>query len=225
MSKRRCVICGGKPPEKDAEGNEAYAYPKTEEEARIWQISMQAKGCCVESIQQECCVCVEHIPDFVRRAKMIGSRLSAQERKKALRKVASASDACKCPDDGPPGKERPSVGVLLLNGASLPTYCATGQSCVNMRQLPAEEGDGEAKVTKRINTTDSNTEIFVLESGFQDTGGKFPDIDGTEVTLLRTPMQEEEELQRLQQELQQQEEEAEQEEDPSVRWGLYCIKF
>nr|XP_017006087.2 uncharacterized protein LOC108063483 [Drosophila takahashii] len=212
MSGRKCVICGEEPPAKDAKGNEPYAYPKTEEEARIWQASMAAQNCCVESIQNQCCVCVEHIPDFVKRAKKIGKRLRNIEREKEQLRAEREEEAagCQCPDDGEPGPERASVNVLLLNGASLPTYCGKGQSCVNLRPLPSEEGDSELRITKRLNNTDSDTEIFVQESEFKDTGGTFPDIDGTEVTVLRTPMQEEEQLQQLQ-------EEAEQEQDPSVR--------
>lgn len=202
---------------KDAKGNEAFAYPKTEEEARIWQASMAAKSCCLESIQNQCCVCVQHIPDFVKRARKIGRRQRNLERENELRREERAEEeaatGCQCPDDGEPGPERPSVNVLLLNGASLPTYCGKGQSCVELRPLPSEDGDSELKITKRLNPTDSDTEIFVQESEFKDTGGTFPDIDGTEVTVLRTPMQEEEQLQRHQHELQ----EAEQEQDPSVR--------
>uniref|UniRef100_A0A6P4FGQ3 Uncharacterized protein LOC108051013 n=1 Tax=Drosophila rhopaloa TaxID=1041015 RepID=A0A6P4FGQ3_DRORH len=217
MSGRRCVICGEEPPAKDAQGNEAYAYPKTSDEARIWQASMMAKNCCLESIQNQCCVCVEHIPDFVKRAKKIGRRLKTLEREKQkrLEEEAAAEEAlgCHCPDDGQPGPDRPSVNVLLLNGASLPTYCGQGQSCVNLRPLPSEEGDSEMRVTKWLNPKESDTEIFVQESEFKDTGGTFPDIDGTEVTMLRAPMQEEEQLEQLQHELN----DAEQEEDPSAR--------
>nr|AGV77156.1 FI21286p1 [Drosophila melanogaster] len=214
MSGRRCVICGEEPPAKDAKGNEAYAYPKTEEEARIWQSSMAAKNCCLESIQNQCCVCVEHIPDFVKRAKKIGKRLRHLEREKEKRRHEKKDgEGCKCPDDGKPGRERPSVNVLLLNGASLPTYCGKGQSCVDLRPLPAEEGDSELKITKRLDSKESDTEVFVQESEFKDTGSNFPDIDGTEVTVLRTPMQEDEQLEEEMQALQ----EAEQEQDPSVR--------
>lgn len=214
MSGRRCVICGEEPPAKDAKGNEAYAYPKTEEEARIWQSSMAAKNCCLESIQNQCCVCVEHIPDFVKRAKKIGKRLRHLEREKEKRRHEKKDgEGCKCPDDGKPGRERPSVNVLLLNGASLPTYCGKGQSCVDLRPLPAEEGDSELKITKRLDSKESDTEVFVQESEFKDTGSNFPDIDGTEVTVLRTPMQEDEQLEEEMQALQ----EAEQEQDPSIR--------
>ncbi|EDV51657.1 uncharacterized protein LOC6545292 [Drosophila erecta] len=214
MSGRRCVICGEEPPAKDAQGNDAYAYPKTEEEARIWQSSMAAKNCCLESIQNQCCVCVEHIPDFVKRAKKIGKQLRNLEREKEkLRQEKENSEACKCPDDGQPGPERPSVNVLLLNGASLPTYCGKGQSCVDLKPHPAEEGDSQLKITKKLEPKESDTEIFVQESEFKDTGRNFPDIDGTEVTVLRTPTQEDEQLEEDMQALQ----DAEQEQDPSVR--------
>ncbi|KAH8305779.1 hypothetical protein KR059_010630, partial [Drosophila kikkawai] len=213
MTMRRCVICGERPPVKDAQGNNAYAYPKNEEEARIWQASMAAKDCCVHSIQKECCVCVEHIPDFVSRAKAIGNELSAQEKKRKEAKLAAAkekekekgeaADECvQCPDIGEPAedREKPTVSVLLLNGSSLPTYCAEGKgSCVDSR--PAEKGDCKGGQTKRIKTKESKTEIYVQESAFQDSGGKCPDIDGTEVTLMRAPTQEEDELKRLQEEL------------------------
>ncbi|XP_017052016.1 uncharacterized protein LOC108095422 [Drosophila ficusphila] len=217
MSGRVCVICGEEPPLKDQQGNEAYAYPKTTEEARIWQASMAAKNCCLESIQKQCCVCVEHIPDFVKRAKKIGRRLKNFEREKdqPLKEKATAEAAvgCQCPDKGEPGLERPSVNVLLLNGASLPTYCGQGQPCADLGSQPGKEGNSEVKKTKRLNPKESDTEIFVQESEFKDTGGTFPDIDGTEVTRLRTPMQEEEQLEKIQKALR----DAEQEKDPSVR--------
>ncbi|XP_017080046.1 uncharacterized protein LOC108113846 [Drosophila eugracilis] len=217
MSGRICVICGQEPPLKDAKGNEACAYPKTEEEARIWQASMAATNCCLESIQNQCCVCVEHIPDFVKRAKKIGRKLRNLERDKQRQREekteADAPRGCQCPDEGEPGPDRPSVNVLLLNGASLPTYCGKGQSCVNLKQLPSADGDSELKITKRLESNDSDTEIFVQESEFKDTGGTFPDIDGTEVTVLRTPTQEEEQLKEIQKDMQ----DAEQEQDPSVR--------
>ncbi|EDW94391.1 uncharacterized protein LOC6533988 [Drosophila yakuba] len=214
MSGRRCVICGEEPPAKDAQGNDAYAYPKTEEEARIWQSSMAAKNCCLESIQNQCCVCVQHIPDFVKRAKKVGRRLRNEEREKEKRrKEREGGEGCQCPDDGQPGPERPSVNVLLLNGASLPTYCGKGQSTVDLKPQPADEGDSELKITKKLDSKESDTEIFVQESEFKDTGRNFPDIDGTEVTVLRTPMQEDEQLEEDMQALQ----DAEQEQDPSVR--------
>ncbi|KAH8373940.1 hypothetical protein KR200_004026, partial [Drosophila serrata] len=235
MTMRRCVICGERPPPMDAQGNVAYAYPKNDEEARIWQISMAAKECSVRSIRKECCVCVEHIPEFVTRAKAIGRKLSAEKKKQREAKCSEASmpdeepkeepeekpkDECvQCPDCGEPAEERekPSVSVLLLNGSSLPTYCADskGSCCVDSR--PAEKGDSKGKATKRIKSVKSkcsDTEIFVLESGFQDTGGKFPDIDGTEVTHLRAPTQEEDELTQLREEMM---EVVEENGDPTVR--------
>ncbi|KAI8041333.1 hypothetical protein M5D96_005590 [Drosophila gunungcola] len=196
MSGRRCVICGEEPPAKDAKGNEAYAYPKTAEEARIWQASMAAKNCCLESIQNQCCVSGQEDWPAVKTLER------EKEKRMDERAAAEAAMGCQCPDDGQPGPERPTVNVLLLNGASLPTYCGK-----------AAEGDSEVKLTKWLNPKDSDTEIFVQESEFKDTGGTFPDIDGTEVTMLRAPMQEEEKLEHLQQEQQ----EADQEQDPSVR--------
>ncbi|KAH8257070.1 hypothetical protein KR038_002548, partial [Drosophila bunnanda] len=209
MTKRRCVICGERPPLKDAHGNVACAYPKNEEEARIWQASMAAKDCCLRRIRKECCVCVEHIPEFVTRAKAIGKEQSAKEEKRkeatAEEEVKeTATDECiQCPDCGEPAedRERPSVSVLLLNGSSLPTYCAERKASCIVDSRPAEKGDSNGKPTKRIKSESSDTEIFVLESGFQDTGGKFPDIDGTEVTHLRAPTQEEDELTQLRGEL------------------------
>ncbi|XP_017100305.2 uncharacterized protein [Drosophila bipectinata] len=196
MGGRRCVICGEEPPEKDHKGNEAYAFPKDEDEARIWQASMGAKGCCVESIQQQCCVCVQHIPEFVKRAKRVGRRIRNLERNKEKRReelMALAGAGCKCPDGDTPGPDRPTVNVLLLNGASLPTYCGKGQTAENVCQAPDADGDSGMKL-KRVNAQDSDTEIFVQESGFLDTGGSFPDIDGTEMTVMRAPTQDDEEL-------------------------------
>lgn len=200
MARRRCVICGEEPPEKDHKGNEAYAYPKTEDEARIWQASMGAKGCCVESIQQQCCVCVEHIPEFVKRAKRVGRRIRNLERNKERRReelLAIAGAGCVCPDGDTPGPDRPTVNVLLLNGASLPTYCGKGQATENLCQAPEADGDSGMKLIKRVNGKESDTEIFVQESGFVDTGGKHPDIDGTEMTVLQAPTQDDEHLEQF----------------------------
>ncbi|KAH8340345.1 hypothetical protein KR067_013047 [Drosophila pandora] len=200
MAGRRCVICGEQPPERDHKGNEAYAYPKTEDEARIWQASMGAKGCCVESIQQQCCVCVQHIPEFVKRAKRVGRRIRNQERNKDRRReelMAMAGAGCMCPDGDTPGPDRPTVNVLLLNGASLPTYCGKGQATENLCQAPEADGDSGMKLIKRVNGKESDTEIFVQESGFVDTGGKHPDIDGTEMTVLRAPTQDDEHMEQF----------------------------
>ncbi|KAH8294013.1 hypothetical protein KR054_007287, partial [Drosophila jambulina] len=204
---RRCVICGERPPMKDAFGNNAYAYPKNEEEARIWRTSMAAQDICLQSILKECCVCVEHIPEFVSRAKVIGKELEKKKQKEARLERAStpktSADECiQCPDCGepPPDREKPSVSVLLLNGSSLPTYCAECEGCGSVESRPAEKGDSKSKVPKLIKSKCSDTEIIVQESGFQDNGGKFPDIDGTEVTLLRTPTQAEDELTQLEEE-------------------------
>ncbi|KAH8301165.1 hypothetical protein KR018_004628, partial [Drosophila ironensis] len=211
---RRCVICGVEPPEKDARGKEAYAFPKDADEAAIWQASMGAKGCCVESIQAQCCVCVPHIPEFVKRAKRIGRRLRNLEREKERKRNEGLGPGCQCPDGNEPGMDRPSVNVLLLNGASLPTYCGKGQSVIDLHQSPDEDGDSETRL-KVVTPKESDTEIFVQESGFVDTGGTFPDIDGTELTVLPTPTQEDEQLETLQKELQH--EAAESKEDSTNR--------
>ncbi|XP_022216991.2 uncharacterized protein LOC111070625 [Drosophila obscura] len=198
---RRCVICGMEPRrEVDAKGNERYTYPKTAQEARIWQQSMGAKDVCVESIQQQCCVCVEHIPDFVQRSKRISKKQRAAERAEEVRRRKhgeATTDACECPNMDPP--RCPAVNVLVINGASLPSYCGKGQSCLEIKAEEAGEEDGDVRrsLTKRFNPDDSDTEIFVQESEFQDIGATFPDIDGTEVTVLRTPVQEDEQIQKV----------------------------
>ncbi|SPP76435.1 uncharacterized protein LOC117579073 [Drosophila guanche] len=204
---RRCVICGMEPlHEVDAKGNEKYTYPKTQQEARIWQQSMGAQDVCVESIQHHCCVCVEHIPDFVRRSKRISRKQRVSERAEDVRrrkKREADTDGCECPDQDPP--QCPAVNVLLINGASLPSYCGKGQSCVEIKEEPGENDGGVAgpaprrSAPKLYNPDDSDTEIFVQESLFEDIGASFPDIDETEVTVLRTPVQEDEKIEKIRQ--------------------------
>ncbi|XP_068148908.1 uncharacterized protein [Drosophila tropicalis] len=223
LTPRRCVICGIEPPESDANGKTAYHYPKTMDQARIWQRSMAANNVCLESIRDQCCVCIEHIPEFVARAHKQCAKFKANEEADAELRAKLQSDAevdlCQCPDKGM-DLNRPSVNVLLLPGATLPSYFgkAFAKNCDgdNNNNGNGNEGDGGDEQSWKGNhktqdgvdkrDSESDTEIFVLESDFKDNGATFPDIDETEVTVLRTPTQEDHELNLLAEECEEEEE-------------------
>ncbi|KAL7728570.1 hypothetical protein ACLKA6_012570 [Drosophila palustris] len=155
---RRCVVCGKYAAENNS--SEPFHYPKNKREALIWQRSMGAFETCVDTIQEECCVCIRHIPQFVELA----------QKQAALMKAKSAEQM-----------ERPSLSVLLLPGATLPPYC--GRS---------EKTKDEDSKDQKEDTLDED--IIVKEFNVKDCGASFLDIDETEVTVLRTPVQNDEEL-------------------------------
>lgn len=79
---------------------------------------------------------------------------------------------------------RPSLNVLLLPGATLPPYCGKSD------KSGAKDSQGQAK--EKL-----DEDIIVKEFILKDCGANFPDIDETEVTVLRTPVQNDEELKSL----------------------------
>lgn len=114
---RRCIVCG-KEFASDAVDS-AYHYPKNEKEAQIWQKSMGAIGTAVESIEKSCCVCIEHIPQFVERTQKEASLIKEQYKGDKLIT---------------PQLNRPSLQVLLLSGATLSSCCDTSKSGTNGQQ-------------------------------------------------------------------------------------------
>ncbi|XP_064545147.1 uncharacterized protein LOC135433114 [Drosophila montana] len=164
---RRCVVCGMEIAE-DVIDHECH-YPKNIKEARIWQQSMAAFETSVESILKCCCVCIEHIPQFVERTQ----KQAALIKDKYGKEIHETLTPGPCPS-------RPSLHVLLLPGATLPPYCGT---CID-----PENGEDQAE---------EDEEIYVRESCYKDCGASFPDIDETQVTVLRTPMHNDEELKKL----------------------------
>ncbi|XP_034488865.1 uncharacterized protein LOC117792728 [Drosophila innubila] len=154
---RRCVVCGKYAADNDCE---FYHYPKNKREALIWQRSMGAFETCVDTIQEQCCVCIKHIPQFVELAQ-----------KQAALMTAKSADQM----------NRPSLSVLLLPGATLPPYCGKSE-------------ETKSKESKDQEDDKLDEDIIVKEFRVKDCGANFPDIDETEVTVLRTPVQNDEEL-------------------------------
>lgn len=85
---RCCVVCG-----KRTLGKVQH-YPRNKNEALIWQRSMGAFDLSVDTIQSHCCVCIKHIPKFLKLVKQHAAKRMAQDK---LR--------------------RPSLNVLVLPGA------------------------------------------------------------------------------------------------------------
>ncbi|XP_030376095.1 uncharacterized protein LOC115625244 [Scaptodrosophila lebanonensis] len=174
--RRRCVICGIEPPS-DACGKRTFHYPKTKKEARIWQRSLNAHNIPVDAIQKYCCVCIEHIPQFVQETQNQAAKFKCctgqtQNKNGDLECCCERGPSAELPE----GFSKPAVNVLLMTGASLPSYC--GKSC-----------HSDEKKKSKVAIAGSETDICVLESNFSDGGAKFPDIDTTEFTVLRTPTQ------------------------------------
>lgn len=168
---RRCVVCGIETAEDVID--RVCHYPKNIKEARIWQQSMAAFGTSVESILKCCCVCIEHIPQFVERTQKQAALIKEKYGKEVHGTLAAS-----------PSPSRPSLHVLLLPGATLPPYCG--------KSIGAENGEDQVKKDDAL-----DEEIYVRESSYKDCGARFPDIDETQVTVLRTPTHNEEELQKL----------------------------
>ncbi|TDG45704.1 hypothetical protein AWZ03_007842 [Drosophila navojoa] len=114
---RRCVTCG-KEFANDAVDS-TYHYPKNEKEAQIWQKSMGTFDTAVESIEKCCCVCIEHIPQFVERTQKEASLI--KEQYKGDNWIM-------------PKIKRPSLQVLLLSGASLSPCFGISKSGSNEQQ-------------------------------------------------------------------------------------------
>ncbi|EDW15165.1 uncharacterized protein Dmoj_GI24666 [Drosophila mojavensis] len=120
---RRCVVCG-KEFANDAVDS-AYHYPKNEKEAQIWQKSMGAFGTAVESIEKFCCVCIEHIPQFVERTQKEASLI--KEQYKEDKWIT-------------PQLSRPSLQVLLLSGATLsPCFDISKSGCNGQQEDGLDE--------------------------------------------------------------------------------------
>lgn len=160
---RRCVVCGKYAADNDSE---FYHYPKNKREALIWQRSMGAVETCVDTIQDQCCVCIKHIPQFVELAQKQAALMTAKSPDSSL-------------------MNRPSLNVLLLPGATLPPYCGKSEETKNKEYKDQED--------EKL-----DEDIVVKEFNTNDCGANFPDIDETEVTVLRTPVQNDEELKNLQ---------------------------
>ncbi|XP_017848801.1 uncharacterized protein LOC108604050 [Drosophila busckii] len=143
---RRCVVCGNETVENPCP--QVYHYPKTTKEAQIWQRSMGAFETNVECIKKYCCVCIDHIPQFVEMAKEQAALIEA--------KCKRAKEISR------------SVSVLLLPGAVM-------------------RPDG---VEKRAQQEDDclDGEIIILKSSLADAASSAAAIDLPEVTLLRTPV-------------------------------------
>ncbi|XP_023176153.2 uncharacterized protein LOC111602988 [Drosophila hydei] len=108
---RRCVVCG-KEFASDAIDSACH-YPKNQKEAQIWQKSLGTFASSVESIAKYCCVCIEHIPQFVERTQKEASLIK---------------DQCNQKNWKTPPLNRPSLQVLLLSGATLSPCFDTSKS-------------------------------------------------------------------------------------------------
>ncbi|KAH8312649.1 hypothetical protein KR044_011983, partial [Drosophila immigrans] len=161
---RRCVVCG-----KFVSCNHSmpYHYPKNRREAMIWQRSMGATETCADTIQKQCCVCIKHIPQFVE-----------------LAQKQAALMAAKCEAEAKAAKQRESrqsLNVLLLPGATLLPSCANASE-----KVPNDRND-----ETEDNLLDED-QIVVNEFKVADRGATFPDFDETEVTVVRTPAEHDE---------------------------------
>ncbi|XP_060650144.1 uncharacterized protein LOC132787232 [Drosophila nasuta] len=170
---RRCVVCG-----KYVACNSAdpYHYPKNKREALIWQRSMGANEICVETIQKQCCVCIKHIPQFVELAQKQAALITAKCEAQAIAAKQT--------------KSRQSLNVLLLPGATLMPNCANASTI-------EEKTNGTLEDQKSSNCFLDEDEIVVSEFNVSDRGTTFPDLDETEVTVLRTPVDNDEQLKQL----------------------------
>ncbi|KAH8358509.1 hypothetical protein KR093_000484, partial [Drosophila rubida] len=90
----------------------------------------------------------------------------------AQKQAALMMGKCQCAKDS---NSRQSLSVLLLPGATLMPNCANAPET---NGAPTDDLDGE--------------EIVVNEFNVSDRGAIFPDLDETEVTVLRTPAENEE---------------------------------
>lgn len=106
---RCCVVCGKKTLGK------VQHYPRNKNEALIWQRSMGAFDLSVDSIQSHCCVCIKHIPKFLKLVKQHAARRMAPDK---LR--------------------RPSLNVLVLPGARQKPYKETENQKYIEEQLDSD---------------------------------------------------------------------------------------
>ncbi|EDV92595.1 uncharacterized protein LOC6563657 [Drosophila grimshawi] len=173
---RRCVVCGKESAENAPDG--AHYHPRNKKEALIWQRSMGATDTSVEDIQKCCCVCIEHIPQFVVRAQeqaSLNKDISKSE-KNSHEAKSSKNAVHKFEIRGP------SLNVLLLPGAvTLPPHCEkfngkTSENDENQEDVCLDE------------------EIYVKESSYANCCAILADMDETEVTVLQTPTHNDDDL-------------------------------
>lgn len=139
-------------------------YPRNKNEALIWQQSMGAHDLSVDTIQSHCCVCIKHIPKFLKLVKRHAAKRMAPDK-----------------------LHRPSLSVLVLPGARRQPFKEIQNNKFKEEQLDAEIIVQESCIIDSGITFSDIGEPEATQDGNQDTE-KCGDVgyqpDSTDVLLL-----------------------------------------